>query len=80
MDTGWIFPVLLCSKTSNHLENPNKIQATGDLDVYSKKVLLPWTIYILKGPNNKRNVIISFKNVGWRTEQRSDLLNGLGLS
>lgn len=69
---------IVINKTRNHLEKPNKIQATGELDIYSKKVFLPWRI--LKGPNNKRNVIISFKNVGWRTEQWSDLPNGLGLS
>lgn len=52
------------SKTRNHLENPNKIQGAGELDIYRKNGLLSWRTYTWKGPNNKRNVIISFKNVG----------------
>lgn len=71
---------IVISKISNRLENPNKIQATRELDIYNKKVLLPWRFSILKGSNNKRSVIIWLKNVGWRAEEWSNLLKDLGLS
>jgi len=68
------------SETRSHLENPNKIQAIRELGIYSKKVPLPWRVCVSETPNNKRNVIISFSNVGWRAEQWSELPKGLGLS
>lgn len=66
---------IVIRKISNHL-----VQATEEADMYNNKVLLPWNICILKGLNNKRIVVTTFKNVGWRTEQWGDLPNGLGLS